>query len=96
METLSLPVKTYGIGTKAYLDTPFAGLIPCIVVGIAGESFGHVAVNTLSLTIKLTASRGAYRRGETIQASAYDCPPRDRVTRRRYTRTVCTRYRYFS
>ena len=94
MATPSLPVKTYGIGTKAYLDTPFGGLIPCIVVGIAGESFGHVAVNTLSLTIRLTASRGAYRRGETIQASAYDCPPRDRVTRRPYTHTINPYYRY--
>ena len=96
MATHSLPVKTYGIGTKAYLDTPFAGLIPCIVVGIAGESFGHVAVATHPLTIRLTATHGAYRRGEIMETIAYDCPPRDRVIRRRFTRSVNPYYRYFA
>ena len=62
--------------TVPVIVTRFNG--PCIVVGIAWESFGHVAVATLSLTI------------------ACDCPPRDRVTRRRYTRTINPYYRYYA
>lgn len=94
MKTVPLTVKTYGVGTKSYLDTPFNGLVPCIVTGIDGESFGHVAETILRLTVRLSATQGPYRRGEEIRTTAYDCPPRNHVIRRRYTRTVNPNYRY--
>ena len=86
-------VRTYGIGTLAYLDT-FAGLVPCIVVGIDGESCGRRATGEKVLTVRLTASRGPYKRGEVSREIAADVPPRDCVRRRRFGAAVNVNYLY--
>jgi hypothetical protein len=86
-------VKTYGVRTLAYLDT-FAGLVPCVIVAIDGESIGRRAVGEKSITIRLTATRGAYKRGEILRESAVDVPPRNCVIRRRYGSTINSSYRY--
>ncbi len=60
-------------GELAYLDT-FAGLVPCKVTAVrvsSDEGYERVRVS-----VKLTATRGAYRRGELIdnQDGAYVVP----------------------
>jgi len=58
---------TLTIGSKAYFDS-FNGLVPCRVTGIRG--LNGLASTSQSVTVELTASRAAYRRGETITTSA--------------------------
>lgn len=59
----------------AYFDT-FTGLIPCKVTGIrVYNEFGHYEV-----TFTLTATRGAYRRGETLSARPLYVIPRKNIT----------------
>jgi hypothetical protein len=68
-------MNTLQTGTLAYFDTMRSGLIPCKVVSIkARETSGH------DVTVRLTASRGAYKRGETVfQISARYVVPRASV-----------------
>ena len=61
------------IGNLAYFDT-FAGFIPCWIVAIDGPS--GVPSTAQQVTIKLTAKRGAYRRGETLVTSGLHVLPR--------------------
>ena len=53
-------------GILGYLDT-FAGLIPCRVVAVKSRS---------DVQVKLTANRGAYRRGEVLESTASLVVPR--------------------
>jgi hypothetical protein len=46
-------------GILAYLDT-FAGMIPCKVLSVKGES--GPPSSSQDVTVRLTASRGAYER----------------------------------
>lgn len=64
-------------GSLAYLDT-LAGLLPCKVLRVwrADE------YPTMRVDVELTATRGAYKRGEQLTYAAKDCPPRDAVRRR--------------
>ncbi|MGI0133672.1 MAG: hypothetical protein ACREBW_01780 [Candidatus Micrarchaeaceae archaeon] len=58
------------VGTKAYLDS-FVGLVPCKVLAISEEH---------RVTVKLTAQRGAYKRGEVLpDQSARHIVPRSAV-----------------
>jgi hypothetical protein len=63
-----MPVLKTGI--KAYYDT-FSGLIPCKVLRVYRTGNEYNAVD-----IKLTAGRGAYKRGEVLQAlsTQHVCP----------------------
>lgn len=56
------------VGDKVYLDV-FAGLVPAIVVGIDGQR----------CELKLTATRGAYKRGEVSVHSCTDVVLRSQV-----------------
>lgn len=68
----------YGADQLAYVDS-FAGLIPCKVLTIEGNG-----VNTpgVSITVRLTAARGAYKRGEIITVAEGNVIPRDKIRTR--------------
>jgi len=67
------------VGCLAYLDS-FYGLVPCRVLSIVGKS--GMANTGQHITVRLTASRQAYKRGETIESNALHVVPR---------RAVCVR-----
>jgi hypothetical protein len=73
----------YHAPALAYYDT-FSGLVPCRVISV--DEAG-------ALTIRLTANRGAYQRGETIQALPQrSVAPRDRIRRRRFSTSIIGGY----
>lgn len=72
---------TLRVGCLAYYDS-LSGLIPCKVLSISGEN-GH-ASSEQDVTVKLTANRKAYKRGEVITQSALWVIPRDAIFKRRY------------
>jgi len=65
----------------AYCDCA-AGLVPCRVLSIRGES--GQANSTQEVTFAITASRGAYKRGEILSSDALSIAPRDAVKRRKH------------
>ena len=69
-------VKTGGL---AYYDT-FAGLIPCRVLAVTGES--GAASTSQMVCFRLTANKGVYRRGERLESSGLHVFPRTAVHQR--------------
>ena len=69
-------METLTVGCKAYVDT-FDGLIPCKVEAISGHS--GTASSAHTITVRLTATRKAWRKGEVIQRSALSIVPRKAV-----------------
>lgn len=65
-------MKSYPPGTLAYFDT-FSGCIPCKVLSVSGAP-GNTS--DCRIIFKLTASRGAYRRGEVLENDALKIIPR--------------------
>ncbi len=63
-------------GDLAYFDS-FAGLIPCKVLAITGQS-GN-AGSMQDVKIKLTSDRGAYKRGEVLDYWGLHVCPRGAV-----------------
>lgn len=55
----------------AYLDSITAGLVPCKVTRIDGGA----------VTVRVTADRGCYRRGDTVETTRRTAVPRERVRR---------------
>lgn len=72
--------KTGNLGDLAYIDS-FLGLIPCKVI----------AVNNEKLTVKITATRKAYKRGEILEKPHSYVIPRDCI----YTINGIYRIRHF-
>ena len=66
------------IGDLAYLDTYRSGLVPCKVTEI----------NPRSVTVKVTADRRGYSRGEIVDAVWYRVTPRTAVRLRRSQFTI--------
>jgi len=69
---------------KAYLAT-FSGLIPCVIIA-HNDTLAHVPTlagrsSSCTITVKLTAKRGAYKRGEIIESDALHVIPRNAVYR---------------
>jgi hypothetical protein len=62
-KAMGITLKT---GELAYLDT-FAGLVPCKVVKMEGAS--GFPSSSQTVVVKLTTSKGAYRRGEIIESN---------------------------
>jgi hypothetical protein len=63
---------TYGPGTLAVIDT-FGGLVPCRVEAVTDD--GRV-------TVRVTAARPGWRRGELPTLAPWDVVPRDMIRRR--------------
>lgn len=74
---------TLKTGSLAYLDTIGSGLVPCKVLAIhsTGGSYPHVII-----TVEVTASRLAYRRGERFDFDRV--VPREAVSQRRYAQRI--------
>ena len=73
--------------TPAYFDT-FAGLVPCKVIAINDANAGVKGMDGrdwtgctsgCEVTFKLTANRGAYKRGEVLTDNALHVIPRSYV-----------------
>jgi hypothetical protein len=78
-------MQTLTVGSKAYYDT-FAGLIPCVVLSIThGDGLTQAR-------LRLTAKRGAYRRGELVTANTLHAVPRNAV----YTRGGVRRIGFYT
>jgi len=65
----------------AYFDCA-AGLVPCRVLSITGES--GPANSEQEVTFRITASLGPYRRGEIMSSDALSVVPRAAVKRRKH------------
>lgn len=65
-------------GELAYLDT-FSGMVPCKVVDITTERAWMSDMERPVVVVKLTATRGAYRRGEVIPMPPEHVVPRSSV-----------------
>lgn len=76
---------TLKAGELAYFDS-FAGLIPCKVLSINGES--GQANSKQEVTFQITAPRGPYKRGELVRSSARWVIPRDAIKRRKHGTTI--------
>lgn len=74
-------IKPLRSGDLAYVDS-FAGLIPCKVISITGNS-GRCGSDQ-SVTVKLTANRGAYKRGQTLVEWGWHIIPRYAVMKNGY------------
>lgn len=73
-------MATLTVGCKAYFDT-FAGLIPCKVTAIKRDvlELSCATIDGIAVTARLTANRGAYKRGELVTASNRYIVPRTAV-----------------
>lgn len=91
--TASAPESTFTTGAKCYLDT-FAGMVPCVVTAVARESFGFIVGARDSVSVRLTADSGAYKRGEIIESSADKIVPRKMCHIRLSQYRVDTLYRF--
>ena len=69
-------METLTTGSLAYFDCP-AGLIPCKITAITGNP--GPASSSQDVTITLTATRGAYPRGESRTVWALHVVPRKSV-----------------
>lgn len=69
-------MHTLRVGDLAYFDC-FAGLLPCKVLAITGPS--GLASSSQTVQFRLTASRGAYRRGECLDTSGLHVCPRSAI-----------------
>lgn len=70
-------------GDLALFDT-FSGMIPCRVLDIKGTP--GLASTAQVVTIALTATRGAYKRGERVESTGLHVCPRRSVTVNQYIR----------
>ena len=80
-------MNTHKTNTLAYFDS-FSGLIPCKVIDIK-ESPGLG-----NIRIKLTAGRGAYRRGEVLESTWIHVVPRSHVRMSKYGARIIGGYNW--
>ena len=85
----------YRAGALAYLDAgPGAGLVPVKVVSVETPGSGNSATAG-SVTVKVTAARGPYARGETLAGErAYAVVPRSCARYRGGQCRISTLYRW--
>lgn len=74
-------------GELAYLDT-FSGLVPCKVLAVLESGDGHHCSGG-RLMIRLTAGRGAYRKGEVLDERAFSVIPRSHARRNKINVDYC-------
>jgi len=80
-------------GTLAFYDT-FAGLIPCKVLEVKESGFGFRCGPYDVIKFKLTADRGAYKKGEILTSDAMRVPPRTMIRKSKYSNRIITSYKY--
>lgn len=78
-------VKSHHAGELAYYDGFIAGMIPCRVISVKGDD----------ITVRLTATRGAYKVNEILQhCRQYDVVPRASLVTRRWRQRILNNYRW--
>jgi hypothetical protein len=65
---------TYGVGTLAFYQGVDGAMVPCKVEKITRGAFG-----SLSIQARITANRGAWKRGMMVDSTPTWIFPRDRV-----------------
>lgn len=78
-------------GTTAKLDT-FAGLVPCKVVEVITAGDGKSGNG--KVRIKLTATVGAYEKGEILERDSASVIPNSHVKRGEFGYSLFTNYNY--
>lgn len=87
--------NVFHVGTTAYYDT-FSGMIPCIVTAISpGRWYGFAVGGETSITIRLTKTVGAYKKGEIIQAKSGCVVPRKFRVLRGHQYRINTSYCFY-
>jgi hypothetical protein len=76
MATVTNIAREYSVGTFAYIDSLGFGLVPCKVERAYCNSLGNI-----SLVVRVTAKRGAFKRGEIVEYSPLWIVPRNHVRR---------------
>jgi len=69
------PKAVHRAGELAYLFGPFSGPVPCAVLSVDKWGNGTGTVRG-SVTVRLTATRGAWRKGETLTEPTDSIVPR--------------------
>ena len=86
--------RQFGAGDLAFHDCgPWGGMIPCRVVSVDAPGDGRTC-NRGRVTVRLTATRGPWKRGETITGDTVDVIPRPMARRRRLGWAIDVRYRW--
>jgi len=79
----TVTIKKHYINELAYFDS-FSGMIPCKVINISNDK----------ITVKLTGTRGAYKRGEILTFNTLHIVPRESVHFRKYETTISNNYQW--
>jgi len=79
IETIFMTLKT---GMLSYYESFQCGLLPCCVTGISGRS--GMPSTTQRVTVKLTADRSPFKRGDVIETFGFHVIPRKSVHKRGY------------
>jgi|688.fasta_scaffold03312_55 hypothetical protein len=86
--------KSYGVGTKAFIDSLFGGMIRCVVVEIHKPKANGIRVDHDEISVKVEENKGGYHKGEIVKRSAAYTPPRQqRYTQGAFYR-INTAYKY--
>ena len=83
--TRNVTPLTLTVGCLAYFDSS-AGLVPCWITSIAGTA--GIPSTAQRVAIKLTAKRGPYKRGETIETFGLHVCPRGAARRGKHSTTI--------
>lgn len=72
-------------GCLAYFDS-FAGLVPCWITKIEGER--GIGSTAQTVTVKFTATRGSWKRGETYTTTGLHVCPRGAAVRGKHVTRI--------
>ena len=77
-------VTVYGVGTRAYRDTIFSGMVPGVVTEVIKPGMGYIAAGSGAGRVCLTVSKdhAPYKKGEKFYLSAHSCVPAKQLNRR--------------
>lgn len=86
--------KSYGVGTKAYVDS-FGGMIRCTVIAVhKPAALGFQVGSVDEISVCMDETRGGYTQGEIVQRSAAYTPPCTQMFVRDYSYRINTGYKY--
>ena len=85
-------MRSYGPGTKAYIDS-FNGLVPCVVVEVI-PPHGDIRKHDTRVIVRITRTGKGYRAGELVEFGPHTVPPRDCVRRKRLGVAIRMDYQY--
>ena len=82
VESLPNGKHIYGVGTRAFYDTAYSGLVPCIVTAIVPGIHSGTVTGFHEISITVTSTKGAYPKGfNTVCGPAQVIPSRHVIKR---------------